>query len=1178
MVVNHSETYSTTCSYCGVGCGVLVHKQSELELKIEGDPSHPANRGMLCSKGMNLNYSLLDRSDRLKFPMMRNDKFSPQIRTDWESALNRVSQDFKRIIQEHGPDSVGFYVSGQLLTEEYYVVNKLAKGFLGTNNIDTNSRLCMSSAVVGYKMALGEDSVPISYEDIELADCFLVAGANPAWCHPILFRRIETRKQSDPNVKLIVVDPRRTESCEDADLHLQILPGTDIHLFHAIARILIEQDRVDSEFLKNHTEGFEELRQKVFSASVQEYAKSCDIPSEQIFKAAEMIGNSKGLLSLWAMGLNQSVIGVNKNLALLNLSLLTGQIGKPGAGPFSLTGQPNAMGGREVGGLCNLLPAHRNLADPHHRAEVARFWGVTSIQEKPGYSATEMFEHLRSGKMKAIWIICTNPTVSLPDARLVESGLRLAELVVVQDISKDSSAIPFADVILPAAGWAEKQGTMTNSDRRITYLPKIIEPPGEAKADTWILNQFAIKMGFDSSFAFKDEGEVFAEHCRLTKDTHIDIAGLDYSILREKRSVQWPFPTKDHGGTERLFTDHKFYRPNGRAKIHAVDPEDSSEKTNSEFPLILTTGRIRDQWHTMTRTGKVRKLNEHRREPFLEIHPNDAKSRKIKEGSIVEVINGRGRVRVRASITEDIKEGVVFLPMHWGKKLGRDDSRANNLTSGAFDPFSKQPGFKISAVEVLLYQKEKEKILIIGGGNGTLAFLKHYRSLDNESEITVLCKEKNPFYNRILLPDLISGEKEFGDLIGITEEEIQSWNFKIFPDTEVSEIHPEGKVVRDVQGNSYSYNKLIFATGSSPNVPKTIKKEMEGIFCLRAKEDAERIKGFFVRDSHVLIVGGGLLGLEVAAALKSVQVRVTVLVRTDRLMSKQLDPIASEILKEEIESRGIEIIFEAEITKIKGTSKVQNVKLSDGKVIEPDGIVFATGTSPNLQLGISSGLECKQGILVDPFLRTSDPDIYAIGEVAEHSSGLYGTVAATEDQSKIAAHHIYGYAFDYYKGSVHSNLLKIPELDLVSLRLAETPMDLSDDPSKEYEEIVFLDRKKRKYKKCIIKEDRLVGAILIGDKSNLQEFRDLIVSGIELGERRDLLLSGNSSARKPVIGKLICSCNGVGEGNLCEDIKNGIKTLEELGKSTGAGTGCGSCRPEISKILKSNVAMSESEK
>ncbi|PJZ71206.1 NAD(P)H-nitrite reductase [Leptospira perolatii] len=1167
--VKSVETHPSTCSYCGVGCGVLLHKHNDQKLSVEGDPNHPANRGLLCSKGMNLHYALLDRSDRLLYPMMREHRNSELKEVTWEAALNRAALEFRKIINEHGPDSVGFYVSGQLLTEEYYIINKLTKGFLGTNNIDTNSRLCMSSAVVGYKMALGEDSVPVCYEDIELADCFLIAGANPAWCHPILFRRIEARKKENPNdVKIIVVDPRRTESCEDADLHLQINPGTDIYLFNAIARILIETNQINNDFIKNHTEGFSELKEKVFQTDLQTSAGLCGVPTESIVKAANLIGSSKGFLSLWAMGLNQSVVGVNKNLALLNLSLITGKIGKPGNGPFSLTGQPNAMGGREVGGLCNLLPAHRNLQNPEHRKEVATFWGVNSIQEKPGYSATEMFENLTSGKMKAIWIVCTNPTVSLPDARTVESGLRSADFVVVQDISKDSGAVPFADLVLPAAGWAEKQGTMTNSDRRITYLPKAIEPPGEAVADTMIIRDFAHKMGYAPSFDYKDEEEVFLEYCRITSGTNIDITGLDYSILKERRSVQWPFPDKDHEGTPRLFTDGKFFRPSGLAKIHDVNPEDPSEKPTPDFPLTLTTGRIRDQWHTMTRTGKVRKLREHRREPYLEIHPENAKVREIEEGSIVEVKNSRGLVRVRAKVTEEIKENTVFLPMHWGRKNGRDDSRANNLTSKEYDPFSKQPGFKISSVEVKLFKKQKEKVLIIGGGNGTLAFLKAYRQLAPEDEISLLCKEENPFYNRILLPDYISGEKQFGDLLAIDQEEIDSWNLEVFSGTAVEELLPEAKKVKDSNGILHSYNKLILATGSSASIPKSIPPEMDGIFSLRGKADAEKIRGFFVPDSHALIVGGGLLGLELAAALKSNGVLVTILVRTDRLMSKQLDPIASAILKDEILDRGINILFNSQISKIKGTTRVMSVKLSDGSEIIPDGIVYATGTTPNIGLANSAGLQCNSGVLVNPWLQTSDPDIYAIGEVAEHESGLYGTVAATEEQARIAANHIFGYAHQAYEGSLHTNLLKIPGLDLVSLRRPDAVMDLEDDETGEFEEVTLLDRKLRKYKKCVIKGDRLVGAILIGDKSEFSTFKELISSGLELGEKRASLLSGGGLVTKPIKGKLVCSCNGVGDGNIREEIGKGLCSIEDLGKATGAGTGCGSCRPEISKILK----------
>jgi len=1162
-----TENFASTCSYCGVGCGVLISKTNTNEISVTGDKDHPANKGLLCSKGMNLHYTVMDTSDRVLYPSVRKFKNQNLRRISWDEALTGISQKFKQLIKTYGPDSVGFYVSGQLLTEEYYIINKLIKGFIGSNNIDTNSRLCMSSAVVGYKMALGEDSVPISYDDIELADCFLIAGANPAWCHPILFRRIEAHKSKNPNIKIIVVDPRRTDTCEDADLHLQINPGTDIYLFHAIAKLLVDNNWIDEDFIKKSTEGFEELKNFLNNFNLDEASKICGIEINDIFLAAKYIGNANGFLSLWAMGLNQSVIGVNKNLALLNLSLLTGKIGKPGSGPFSLTGQPNAMGGREVGGLCNLLPAHRDLANPEHRSEVANFWGVESIQSSPGLSAVEMFESLRSGKMKGIWIICTNPTTSMPDAKMVEQGLREAELVVVQDISMSSAAIPYADYVLPAAGWAEKQGTMTNSDRRVTYLPKVINPPGEAIADTIIIKKFAEKMGFGKSFNYNSEEDVFLEHCALTKNTRIDISGLDYSTLKEKRSVQWPYPEKNHGGTPRLFSDQIFYRANGKAKIHSVLPEDTSEKPNAEFPFVLTTGRIRDQWHTMTRTGKVQKLLEHKSEPYLEIHPNDATKLSINENTLVDVSNERGIVRVRAKITDTIKQGVVFLPMHWGRKNQNDESRSNNLTSKSYDPFSKQPGFKNSAVNVKAYKKEKERIIIIGGGNSTYAFIKNYKTLAPDDEITVICKEENPLYNRILLPDLISGEKEFHELASASTEDINSWNINLLTSTAVLEILPESKKVRDSNGTLHSYNKLILATGSSAQIPKYIAEDTVGVFSLRAKNDADRIKGFFVPDSHALIVGGGLLGLELAVALKSLNVKVTILVRTNRLMSKQLDEVGCDILREEIQNRDIEILFNSEISKVNGIGRVTTVELKDGTKLNPDGIVYAMGTSPNLHLTKNLNIEIGDGIKVNDFLQTNDPDIYAIGEVAEHTSGVYGTVLAAEEQAFVAASHIYGYKFQTYGGSLHSNLLKIPGLELVSLRLPGVPLEKLTD---EYEEIHFIDRKNRRYKKCIVKGDKLVAAILIGDKAEFIEYKNLISSGVELGEKRFQLLSGRVNAIAPK-GAIVCSCNSVGKGNIEDEIKAGCKTLEMITTKTGAGGGCGSCRPEINRILKENL-------
>ena len=491
----------TTCSYCGVGCGIIVKKDQNKRIIVEGDKDHPVNKGMLCSKGMNLHYVANDISDRILYPEMRWSRSHPRERVTWDDALDRAAQVFKTIIRKYGPDSVGFYVSGQSLTEEYYIANKLTKGFLGTNNIDTNSRLCMSSAVVGYKKTFGEDSVPISYDDIELADCFLITGANPAWCHPILFRRIEKHKEDHPEVKIIVVDPRKTDTAKFADLHLQLLPGTDVVLYNAIGRCLYKRGLIDAEFINNHTEGFQDYKNLILKTSLKKASQICGVSEKDIQKAADLIGLSKGFISMWAMGLNQSVVGTDKNISLLNLSLITGKVGKPGSGPFSLTGQPNAMGGREVGGMANLLAVHKDLSNVEHRREVAQFWGVDKINPKPGLTATEMFDALESGKLKAVWIACTNPLVSLPNLNHIEKAMRNAKFVVVQEISHKSDTVDFADVVLPAAAWLEKEGTMTNSDRRISYLPKELDPPGEARPDAEIFCDFAIDSSYPTSNA-----------------------------------------------------------------------------------------------------------------------------------------------------------------------------------------------------------------------------------------------------------------------------------------------------------------------------------------------------------------------------------------------------------------------------------------------------------------------------------------------------------------------------------------------------------------------------------------------------------------------------------------------------------------------------------------------------
>jgi len=1162
MAVRHPHTrpFRTTCCYCGVGCGLLVHKDKKGGITVEGDPSHPVNKGMLCSKGMNLHYTVNDRSDRLLFPQMRYNKNMPLERVSWDKALERAAAVFGTFIDRYGPDSVGFYISGQCLTEEYYVINKLVKGFIGTNNIDSNSRLCMSSAVAAYKMSLGEDSVPVCYEDIELADCFLVTGANPAWCHPILWRRIEAHKATHPEVKIVVVDPRRTDTCSLADLHLQIHPGTDITLHHAIGRALIERGAIDADFIKDHTEGYEQYRAVVFLRTIEEAALLCGVDASDIRLAAGYIGDARGFISMWTMGLNQSAGGVNKILSLIDLNLVTGHIGRPGSGPFSLTGQPNAMGGREVGGLANLLPAHRDLANPTHRAEVQQFWGSGPLSSRPGLTATEMFQALADGRLKAIWIIGTNPLVSLPDIRLAEQALQKAKFVVVQEVSSKPETLAYADLILPAASWTEKEGTMTNSDRRISYLDKITGAPGEALPDAEIICRLARKMGYQG-FDYAGSADIYREHALLTAGTSIDISGLDHEILRQLRTVQWPYPEKGRiQEPVRLFQDRKFHTPSSKAIIHAVEDLIPGEKTDGDFPLILTTGRIRDQWHTMTKTGKVNKLKGHIPQSYLEIHPADAASLDISGDDIVLVRSRRGEVRVKAKLSPAIKKGVVFLPMHWGKIAGNDLNRANNLTHNLVDPISKEPDFKYCAVRVEKYRKPRQRIVVIGAGAGAYGFIRAYRAVNGEDPITIFSKEDFPFYNRVMLPDYISGAQRWEQLVTMRGEEEEGLGIRLHKGVSIEKIDRQHKQVIDSNGKVTDYDILLLATGSRAAFPRNAPA-MEGIFTMRSRTDADHFKQHAVAGRQVVIVGGGLLGLELAASLRELGVGISIVHRSSRFMDRQLDALGSELLHEEIIDQGCEVYYSDEVQLFYGQSRLTGVRLRSGRMIDCDALVFSIGTVPNIELAREAGLHCQRGVLVNERLQTSDPDIFAVGEIAEFNGTLYGITAAAEQQAGVAACYLGGDIASRYEGTVLMNILKVHGFDLCSIGLVQRPNE------QEYEEIVFIDKSRRYYKKCIIHQDRLVGAILIGDKAEFQEFRELIAGGIELNEKRlRLLRSGGRT--EPVLGTLVCSCNNVGSGNIRNKIAEGVRDLAGLCAATGAGTGCGSCRPEVKKILE----------
>ncbi len=1165
----------TTCSYCGVGCGIIVKKDNNDKIYVKGDKDHPVNKGMLCSKGMNLHYVANDVSDRILYPEMRWSRSHPRERVSWDDALDRAASVFKSIIKKYGPDSVGFYVSGQSLTEEYYIANKLTKGFLGTNNIDTNSRLCMSSAVVGYKKTFGEDSVPISYEDIDLADCFLITGANPAWCHPILFRRLEKRKEENPDVKIIVVDPRKTDSANFADLHLQLLPGTDVVLYNAIGRCLYKRGLIDEDFINNHTEGFDAYKDLIFKTSLKEASKLCGVPEKDIQKAADIIGLSKGFISMWAMGLNQSVVGVDKNVSLLNLSLITGKVGKPGSGPFSLTGQPNAMGGREVGGMANLLAVHKDLMNEEHRREVAQFWGVDKINPKPGLTATEMFDALESGKMKAVWIACTNPLVSMPNTHRIEKAMKNAKFVVVQDISHKSDTVAHADLVLPAAAWLEKEGTMTNSERRISYLPKEINAPGEARPDVEIFCDFAQRMGF-RGFNFNNAEEIYDEYASMTKGTNIDVSFLNYERLKTEGTFQWPVPEYRHTGTARLFEDKKFYTPSKKAQFnlptHTVN---TSVQPNEDYPLILTTGRIRDQWHTMTKTGKVSRLKTHYPTPVLEINPVDAYLNKLKDGDITEIKSENGLVRVRAKVTDDIKRGVVFLPMHWGKQLQSDLNRTNNLTNTHVDPVSKEPDFKFTRVSVTRYEKAFEKIIIVGAGAAAFRFVQNYREFNENDEIHVFSKEPNLFYNRVLLPEYVTEELSWEQLLKIKERELGKLNIHLHPETYITDINKENKNVIDSNNETHTFDKLILATGSRAFIPKDVQIDLPGRFTMRNKKDADEFKAYLdatglpPEEQHVVIVGGGLLGLELAAAMKHKNVKITIIQRASRLMERQLDKVSSKLLALDVQERGIQIYFDNEVSTVfddEDTGEL-NITLKSGKFLTANAIVYAIGTIPNVEIARENGIACSRGVKVNQHLQSSHPDIFAIGEIAEFNNQLFGITSAAEEQANILANFIAGDISCAYNGSVLMNILKFNDLNLCSIGDISVP---ENDDS--YEEIIFTDIKKRYYKKCIVKDDLLICAVLMGDKNEFAEFKTMIESKIEMAEKRNTLLRGSSN-NESVIGKLVCSCSQVGAGNLEEAIAKGCTDFTELCNKTGAGLGCGSCKTEVREILHNSKVL-----
>jgi assimilatory nitrate reductase catalytic subunit len=687
----------TTCPYCGVGCGVIAGVAEDGIVSVKGDPDHPANFGRLCSKGSAL-AETLDLDGRILHPEIAG------CRTSWEEALDLVAASFSRTIAEHGPDSVAFYVSGQLLTEDYYVANKLMKGFIGSGNIDTNSRLCMSSSVAGHRRAFGADTVPGTYEDIELADLVILTGSNLAWCHPVIYQRLAAAKAARPGMKVIVIDPRRTMTADIADLHLAIRPDSDVALFAGLFAHLISSNAIDQNYVAEHTNGFAEAFATACAISFNDVLEHTGLPAMQLREFYRLFAATEKIVTCYSQGVNQSSSGTDKVNAIINCHLATGRIGRPGMGPFSLTGQPNAMGGREVGGLANMLAAHMEIENGEDRDRVQRFWQSPTIVQRPGLKAVDMFRAVADGRIKAIWIMATNPVVSMPDADAVEAAIKACPFVVVSDILKNTDTTRHANVLLPSLGWGEKSGTVTNSERRISRQRAFLDASGESRADWWQLSEVARRMGFGDGFAFTSAAGIFEEHAKLSAfenagNRDFDIgayAGIDEATYDAMPPFQWPQPAGGGKATTRFFAEGGFFHADDRARFIAVEPA-ASDRTDAQYPFTLNTGRIRDQWHTMTRTGKSARLSSHIAEPFAELHPRDALEIGVGNAALVEIESAHGKSLVRALITERQARGSIFVPMHWNDQFAAK-ARIGAVVPPLTDAISGQPASKNVAV------------------------------------------------------------------------------------------------------------------------------------------------------------------------------------------------------------------------------------------------------------------------------------------------------------------------------------------------------------------------------------------------------------------------------------------------------------------------------------------------
>jgi ferredoxin-nitrate reductase len=1192
--VREPAAIRTTCPYCGTGCGLLAHVAGGRLERVEGDPLHPVNRGATCQKPLRLPDAIAapDRATTVLRRASTDHRWEPSA---WEEAIPELAAQLGALRAAHGPDSIALYLSGQLLTEDYYAAVKLFKGFLGTNNVDSNSRLCMSSAVAGYRGSLGSDGPPPSYADLAQADCLLVLGSNAAACHPIVWGRVRARQREGADV--VVVDPRRTPTAEAADVHLAVRPGTDLALLNALLHVIERDGLLDRTFVERHTTGVEDALAVAAEWPPERAAAVCGVEAQAIQDVAHRFGAAQRAMVLWSMGANQSAVGTLKNQALINLCLATGNVGRSGTGPLSLTGQPNAMGGRESGGLAPLLPGYRSIASPKDRVELRRLWDLPArapgISPRPGVPATELAQAIERGEVRAVWIVATNPVVSQPDAERFAAALRRCELVIVQDAYHPTETGALAHVLLPAAGWPEKDGTMTNSERRVSLVQRALDPPGDALPDWEIFARVGRALGHADAFAWERAADVYDEFAALTAGRLCDVSGLSHARLRREGPLQWPVPARrageDHGGTPRLYANRRFPTADGRARLVATPHAEPVDAPDADFPLVLTTGRVAGQWHTMTRTGKSAALLAEEPEPFVELHADDALEAGVSDGALALVRSRRGVAHLRVRVSDRVAPGVAFAPFHWGDlHLQPGRLPLNGIVSPALDPTSRQPELKATAVRVEALPGGRAaarvsiartravaarsssgpaaapagaRLLVVGTGMAAMATveaaLAHEGGRDR-LEVTMVGREPDPPYDRVALSHLLAGRVSEAGLALKPSSWFAAHRVRLLAGVEVTALDLDGREATLDDGCRVPFDKLLLATGSLPALPPLPGLQLRGAHPFRTLADVRAILTASERVRRAVVIGGGLLGIEAARGLRGRGVHVTLVHRADRLMETQLDEVGARLLSRALAD--MDVVLDgatSDLADLDGDGAVDAVVLDDGAEIPAELVVIATGIRPETALAAAAGLEVRRGIVVDDSLRASAPNVWAVGECAEHRGVVHGLWPPLRAMAQAAGATIGGRPGAFH-GALTATTLKVSGIDLFC---AGDPALVAGD-----EEVLELDTRRGRYKRLIVRDGQLAGATLLGDLADAPRLRELAVSGAPVPAD---VLGAEGDASEAVNGdELVCSCQAVPRATIEAAIRaNALATVEQVGRHTQAGTGCGGCRVRVQALL-----------